>query len=452
MGPLNLSDIAALLGGAQVGADVQVESVTTDSRALSPASLFIALRGERFDGHDFITQAHAGGAVAALVERSGTWPLPHVLVDDTRLALGRLAAAVRARLPVRVVGVTGSNGKTTVKEMTAAILRQVGPTLATTGNLNNDIGVPLTLLRLTADHDYAVVEMGASSAGEIDYLVQLARPDVGLVNNAGPAHLAGFGSQDGVARGKGEMFLALAPEAVAVINADDGYAPLWREYAGSRRIIDFGINQPAAVRAEAIDGNRFLLCTPAGEARVTLPLVGRHNIMNALAAAAAATALDIPLSQIAAGLAAVPAIKGRLDRRPALAGAWLLDDTYNANPNSLRAGLEVLAAEPGERWLVLGDMGELGPEAEALHAQAGEWALAAGVRRLFAVGRLAPAAAQRFGCHGECFDSKTALITRLAENLRPGVTVLVKGSRSSGMEQVVEALLAAESAEAAKGN
>ena len=225
-----------------------------------------------------------------------------------------------------------------------------------------------------------------------------------------------------------------------------------RQYDGRRRIVDFGIDHPAAVRAEAIDGSSLLLRTPAGEARVALPLAGRHNVMNALAAAAAATALDIPLPQIAAGLAATPAIKGRLNRRPARAGAWLLDDTYNANPNSLRAGLEVLAAESGERWLVLGDMGELGPEAEALHAQAGEWALAAGVSRLFAVGRLEPAAAQRFGCHGESFDSKTALITRLAANLRPGVTVLVKGSRSSGMEQVVEALLAAESAEAAKGN
>src|SRR5690606_13187748 len=281
MGPLKLSDIAALLGGAQVGADVLVETVATGSRALPADSLFIALRGERFDGHDFIAQAHAGGAVAALVERPGGWPLPHVVVDDTRLALGRLAAAVRARLPVRVVGVTGSNGKTTVKEMTAAILRQAGPTLATTGNLNNDIGVPLTLLRLTAGHAYAVVEMGASSAGEIDYLARLARPDVGLVNNAGPAHLAGFGSQDGVARGKGEMFLALAPEAAAVINADDAYAPLWREYAGRRRIVDFGIDQPAAVRAEAIDGSSFLLRTPAGEARVALPLAGRHNVMNA---------------------------------------------------------------------------------------------------------------------------------------------------------------------------
>jgi UDP-N-acetylmuramoyl-tripeptide--D-alanyl-D-alanine ligase len=452
MEPLMLSRIAALLGAPLVGADVRVESVSTDSRRIAPGSLFVALRGARFNGHRFLAQAQAAGAVAALVDGPGEWTLPHVLVDDTRLALGRLAAALRSRLPVKVVGVTGSNGKTTVKEMTASILRQLGPTLFTEGNLNNDIGVPLTLLRLTGEHAHAVVEMGANHLGEIDYLARLARPDVGLVNNAGAAHLEGFGSQEAVARGKGEMFRALPPAATAVINADDAYAPLWREYAGSRRVVDFGIARSAAVTARAIAGNRFVLRTPAGEAPVALPLTGRHNVMNALAAAAVATALGVPPARIASGLAATPAVKGRLDRRPALGGASLLDDTYNANPDSLRAGLEVLAAAPGERWLVLGDMAELGAGAEALHAQAGEWALAAGVRRLFAVGRLAPAAAERFGCRGECCADKTALIARLADALRPGVTVLVKGSRSSGMEQVVEALVAADPAAAAKGN
>ncbi|HEX5513988.1 MAG TPA: UDP-N-acetylmuramoyl-tripeptide--D-alanyl-D-alanine ligase [Gammaproteobacteria bacterium] len=452
MDTLMLSEIAALLDAPLVGADTRIEAVATDSRSLPAGALFVALRGERFDGHDFIAQALTAGAAAVLVDRPGDWGLPSLLVDDTRLALGRLASAWRQRLPVKLVAVTGSNGKTTVKEMTAAIMRQCGPTLATAGNLNNDIGMPLTLLRLTGEHAYAVVEMGASSLGEIDYLARLARPDVGIINNAGPAHLEGFGSQDAVARGKGEMVQALGPDAAAVINADDAYAPLWREYAAGRRVLDFAIEQPAAISARAIDGSRFILRTPTGEAVVTLPLPGRHNILNALAAAAAAIALGVPLAQIVTGLEAVPSVKGRLTRRAAVAGAWLLDDSYNANPNSLRAGLQVLAGEAGERWLVLGDMAELGPEAEALHAQAGETALALGIHRLFAVGRLAPAAAARFGGRGESFDSKAALLARLMELLEPGVTVLVKGSRSSGMEQVVEALLPAEPVQASQGD
>lgn len=452
MKPLMLSEIARLLDAEWHGSDVQVATVATDTRKLPAGSLFVALRGERFDAHDFLAQARDGGAVAALVDRAGDWPLPYVLVNDTRQALGRLAAALRARLAVKVIGITGSNGKTTVKEMTASILRQVGPTLFTEGNLNNDIGVPLTLFRLSDEHAYAVVEMGANHLGEIDYLARIAQPDVGLVTNAGSAHLEGFGSKEGIARGKGEMFQALPVSAAAVINADDAYADLWRQLAGNRRVIDFGIDKPAAVSAQDIQGSRFLLRTPTGEVPVELPLPGRHNIMNALAAAAVATALDVPLATIAAGLAATPVVKGRLNRRQALQGATVLDDTYNANPNSLRAGLDVLAAERGERWLVLGDMAELGPDAEELHAQAGEWALARGVYRLFTVGRLSAAASKRFGCHGEHFTNKTALISRLADALRPGVTVLIKGSRSSGMEQVVEALLVTDPAEAPKRN
>lgn len=452
MKPLMLSEIARLLDAEWRGADVQVVTVATDTRKLPAGSLFVALRGERFDAHDFMEQARDAGAAAALVDRAGEWPLPYVLVNDTRQALGRLAAALRARLTVKVIGVTGSNGKTTVKEMTASILRRVGPTLFTEGNLNNDIGVPLTLFRISEQDAYAVVEMGANHLGEIDYLARIAQPDVGVVTNAGSAHLEGFGSKQGIARGKGELFQALPVSATAVINADDAYADLWRQLADNRRVIDFAIDKPAAVSAHGIDGSRFLLRTPAGETAVSLPLPGRHNIMNALAAAAAATALDLPLPTIAAGLAATPVVKGRLNRRDALQGAIVLDDTYNANPNSLRAGLDVLAAERGERWLVLGDMAELGPDAEELHAQAGEWALARGVYRLFTVGRLAAAASKRFGGHGEHFTNKTALISRLADELRPGVTVLIKGSRSSGMEQVVEALLVTDPAEAPKRN
>jgi len=442
--PLRLSEVATLLGAPLVGADAQAVAVATDSRKIAPGQLFVALSGERFDGHEFIAAAKAGGAVGAIVERGGDWALPYIVVKDTRLALGQLASALRRRLSVKLVGVTGSNGKTTVKEMTASILRRVGPTLYTEGNLNNDIGVPLTLFGLDSRHAFGVIEMGASHPREIDYLARLALPDVGVVNNAGPAHLEGFGSLDGVARGKGEMFTALPEHGVAVINADDAYAPLWRDLAAPRRVIDFGINNPAAVRAEQIDGSRFRLCTPAGSAAVALPLPGRHNIMNALAAAAAATALDVPLELIADGLAATPKVKGRLNWCAGGNGSRLLDDTYNANPNSLKAALDVLANEPGERWLVLGDMGELGADARELHARVGEWARAARVSKLFAVGRLAAEAARVFGRDGVHFPDKVALVNAVQDGLRPGVAVLIKGSRFMGMEQVVHALTAPE--------
>lgn len=442
MEPMRLSEIAAVLGAPLRGADASIAAVAIDSRRLKPGELFVAISGQRFDGHDFIAAAAAAGAAGALVQRADDWGLPHIVVDDTRLALGRLARALRLRLPVRLVGVTGSNGKTTVKEMTASILRRLGPALHTEGNLNNDLGVPLTLLRLDRSHVFGVIEMGASHAGEIDYLARLAVPDVGVVTNAGPAHLAGFGSVDGVARAKGELFAALPEHGVAVINADDPYAALWRGLAGARRVIDFGLASAAAVTAERIVGSRFLLRVDTGRVEVELPLPGRHNVMNALAAAAAATALGAPLEAVAEGLAATPRVKGRLNWLDGIGGARLLDDTYNANPNSLRAALEVLAAEPGERWLALGDMSELGPQARELHARVGEWARELGVSRLFAVGPLAAEAARVFGPDGEHFPDKGALVTAVREGLRPGVAVLIKGSRVMGMEQVTQALTA----------
>src|SRR5690625_3852789 len=321
MKALLLSEVAALLNKAWTGPELRLASVMTDSRKPQENSLFVALCGERFDGHDFIEQARSAGARAALVERDGDWGLPCLVVEDTRLALGQLAAALRAQLPVQLVGVTGSNGKTTVKEMIAAILREGAPTLATEGNLNNAIGVPLTLLRLDVEHAFGVIEMGASSQGEIAYLTELVRPAVGVITNVGPSHLHGFGSLIGVAQAKGELLQGLAAESVAVINADDDQAPLWRRLAGGRRVIDFGMTQPAAVSAQNVVGSGFQLQTPVGEVPVQLPLPGRHNIMNALAAAAAALALSIPLAQIASGLAAVPSIPGRLNRRAARAGA-----------------------------------------------------------------------------------------------------------------------------------
>jgi UDP-N-acetylmuramoyl-tripeptide--D-alanyl-D-alanine ligase len=341
--------------------------------------------------------------------------------------------------------VTGSNGKTTVKEMLAAILRRCGNTLVTRGNFNNDIGVPHTLFRLAPEHDYAVLELGANHLGEIAYLTGLVQPAVAVINNAGPAHLEGFGSLDGVARGKGELFDNAGPATTCVINADDAYAGLWRTLAAARTVMSFGLEQPADVSARwqgDMQASELRLSTPQGatDARIALP--GRHNVMNALAATAAALAVGIELDAIAAGLADVQPVQGRWQAQPGFAGARIIDDTYNANPASLEAGLALLSNVPGEAWLVLGDMGELGETGRQLHSDMGTAARRAGVRRLFALGGLAALAAESFGEGASVFADLAALNDCLRADLNAQVTVLVKGSRAMHMERVVEALLA----------
>jgi len=445
-----LSQAAEVLNATQHGADVTFRGVSTDTRTLSQGNLFVALRGPSFDGHDYLDQARLRGAAAAAVSEPRDVALPLLEVDDTRIALGALAAHWRARFAIPVVGLTGSNGKTTVKEMIAAIVARCGEALVTRGNLNNDIGVPLTLFGLDAGHRHAVIEMGANHAGEIAYLTRLVRPTVGLVNNAGPAHLEGFGSLDGVARAKGELFECLAPEAVCVINADDTYAGLWRELSGSRPVLDFGLQQRAAVQARwrgDLQGSEVELHTPAGAASVRLALPGQHNVMNALAATAVALALDISLQDIVAGLGAVRPVHGRWESLSGLNGLQLIDDTYNANPGSLQAALQLLAAADAEPWLVLGSMGELGPEGRNLHRQMGEQARRNGVQRLFALGELAQQAAEAFGAGAEVFSDVDALNRRLVQLARPGVLVLVKGSRAMRMERVVTALRPAAAVE-----
>jgi UDP-N-acetylmuramoyl-tripeptide--D-alanyl-D-alanine ligase len=373
-----MSDLARRLDAPLHGEDVRFTRVATDTRALAPGDLFVALKGERFDGHDFLEQARAAGAVGALVSTAQASQLPQVIVPDTLAGLQAYASSWRGDFHIPCVGVTGSNGKTTVKQMLSAIFARRGPVLATVGNLNNHIGVPLTLLSLREEHQTAVVEMGANHPREIARLAEIARPDVGVVNNAGDAHLEGFGSREGVARAKGEMFEALE-HGVSVINADDDYAPLWRELARGD-VITFGLGEDADVRAvhprseppEAPIGMDFELRTPEGRQGVRLPLPGLHNVRNALAAAACAVALGMDGRDIAAGLLNVRPVAGRLSWRKALGGARLLDDTYNANPTSLRAGLELLATVQARRWLVLGDMGELGRGTEQLHFAAGE--------------------------------------------------------------------------------
>ena len=441
-----LSEAATVLAAKHLGRDVEFAGVSTDSRALQRDSLFVALRGPHFDGHAYLDQAMQRGAVAALVDRAVETALPNVCVPDTRASLGKLAAAWRARHSMPLVAITGSNGKTTVKEMLAAILGQRGPLLVTQGNLNNDIGVPLTLLRLERAHHHAVIEMGANHAGEIAYLTRIARPTVALITNAGPAHLEGFGSIEGVAHAKGEIYQGLSTDGIAVINGDDRYAPLWRELTGAYRVMSFALEAQADVRAEwqaANGGSVLQLSTPAGATQVKLPLPGRHNVMNALAATAAALAAGAALSDVKKGLEAMQPVHGRLERMPGIKGAQLIDDTYNANPASLQAALEVLAACATRKWLVLGDMGELGTDATALHEQVGEWARAAGVEALYATGELSRHAARAFGAGSEHFTNHATLISALTGRLgrdNGGVTILIKGSRSAHMEDVVAAL------------
>lgn len=438
----SLSELAAAIGARLHGSDGIFEGVSTDSRTLWPGCLFVALRGDRVDGHDCVAEAVAGGAVAVVVERRVNAPCPQLVVPDTRRALGAIGRSWCRQVAPTVVAVTGSNGKTTVKQMLAAILSRVGPTLATAGNFNNEIGVPLTLCRLPMGCRFAVIEMGASRIGDIRYLADLATPDVGIVTNARPAHLDGFGSLDGVAQGKGEMFDALSPQGVAIINADDTYQSAWRARAGNRQIIDFAIDADAAVTGEQrrLPGAISLHCD-AGSVELTLPVPGRHALANALAATAACRALGISLEAIAAGLEAFQPPPGRLDRKRGLAGSQLLDDTYNANPASLQAAAEVLCSLPGEAWVAIGEMAELGEAAADLHEQAGVMLRQIGVRRLYAVGSHRHRVVDGFGPGARAMDCRDDLIAALQQDLTAGVNLLIKGSRSAGMDKVATALL-----------
>lgn len=456
---LTLQDLASVTGGRLVGGDASFSSVSTDSRTLSGGALFVALKGPNFDAHDFVPAALERGAAGALVEREVTLPIPQVVVPDSLKALTQFARAWRREFDIPVVGITGSNGKTTTKEMIGAILSRLGPCLVTQGNLNNHIGVPLTLMRLNAMHRTAVIEMGANHQGEIAALSAIAEPTVGIVTNAGEAHLEGFGGLDGVAKGKGELFRALPPSGTAVVNADDTYANFWRTGTQAKRVLTFGLTAGADfsarnVRAQMSSAGvrfEFDMTTPSGTQTCSLALAGTHNLRNALGAAAAAFAAGASLADIAAGLASMTPVPGRLTLMPALQGAFLLDDSYNANPSSLRAGIDTLLSLPGEHWLVLGDMLELGVDADQLHASMGTYARTAGVDRLFAVGVRAKFAADAFGSNAEWFDNIDALIARVRDSLQGNVTVLIKGSRGSRMERVTAAL-APSAAPAANGH
>ncbi|MBD2859736.1 UDP-N-acetylmuramoyl-tripeptide--D-alanyl-D-alanine ligase [Spongiibacter sp. KMU-158] len=441
---LTLHDVAQVTGGSVVGdAQLAFDRVGTDTRKLSSGSLFIALAGENFDGHDFLSTAKEAGAIASVVAHS-EGVLPEVVVDDTQLALGQIAGLNRGNFNGGLVGLTGSSGKTSTKEMVAAILAEAGSVYATRGNLNNEIGVPLSLLELDSQHQFAVIEMGAAKAGDIAYLCQFVKPKVAILTNAQPAHIAGFGSLDGVASTKGEIFTALEAGGVAVINADDQYAALWQNMASHCSQKLFSIEKTADVWASEITpkangGSEFLLHTEQGDRFVSLPLSGKHMVANALAATAAAMAVGANLDHVVTGLASLKSVSGRLYRQT-ISGVTLIDDSYNANPGSVKAAIDVLATSVGRKVLVLGAMAELGADAQAMHVDVAKYASEAGIDLLLVCGAYAELMAAAFDKSAEravAFVDKAELTQDLIKQTKENDTILIKGSRSSAMDRVV---------------
>ncbi|MGR8946871.1 MAG: UDP-N-acetylmuramoyl-tripeptide--D-alanyl-D-alanine ligase [Gammaproteobacteria bacterium] len=448
---MRLSEAAAAMGGELCGADREFRGVSTDTRTLQRGELFFALKGEIFDAHEMCELAADGEAAACVVEKNLTLDAATIRVRDTREALGRLAHCWRTKHELKVVGVTGSNGKTTVKEMTAAILRQRGSVLATQGNFNNEVGLPKTLFQLREDHQYAVLEMGANHVGEIARLAAIGAPDVALITLCAPAHLEGFGSIEKVAEAKGEIYESLSAHGTAVVNADDDYCEFWQGLIGARNKIMFGMNPSADVYASDVEvqdlglGVKFNLNYRGQKASVKIPHDGLHNVMNALAASASALALGCTFDDIARGLSGSNVVSGRLNVHKRDELTRVIDDTYNANPTSLMAAVQLTANVNGEAWVVLGDMGELGADGEKLHAQCGVEMRESNIARLFTVGELSKAAAQAFGANSYQFDHKdelnACLNKQLSEREEGPLTILVKGSRSAGMEAVVSALV-----------
>ena len=452
MKAMALSRIAQLAGGRLLGDDATVDGVATDTRKLPDdagrALLFVALKGENFDGHAHVADAAARGAVAALVSEEDDAAIPQIIVADTQLALAAFARGMQRERATRVFAVTGSNGKTSVKSLLLSILQQAGGAYANPGNFNNEIGLPLALIDAPDEARFAVYEMGAGKPGDIKYLTDIVRPDVALVNNIAPAHLERMGTLLNVADTKAAIYDALGSDGIAVINADDAFAPYFAERAHGHRILRFGLEASADIQARDIQldrqGSRFRLVTPAGDADITLALPGRHNIANALAAAAMTLAAGIDIDQVKAGLEAARPVAGRGVAQRLASGAELIDDSYNANPGSTHAAIDTLASGGGEAWLVLGDMRELGADEVALHAEVGRRAKAAGIARLYALGSLAGHAADAFGEGAHRFESHEAMAEALRGGLREGVRVLVKGSRGSAMDRVAAALLQGE--------
>jgi UDP-N-acetylmuramoyl-tripeptide--D-alanyl-D-alanine ligase len=443
-----LSEIAEKLNGTLIGADAKICGVSIDTRTLQTGNLYIAITGKNFDGHDFVDLAKDAGAVAVLTYKKLETDLPQILVKNTHFALGELAKKWREKMPAKIVGVTGSNGKTTTKEMLAAILSVNDSVLFTQGNLNNDIGVPLTLLKLSPENRFAVIEMGANHIGEIAYTSKLTNADVVIITNVGAAHLEGFGDLDGVAKTKGEIIETLGENGIAVLNRDDAFFDYWQNLAGKRKTITFGLYKNADVRAENVDVKienhqfitHFELIYANEKISINLPLAGNHNVLNALAATAATSAFGISLAQIKQGLESMSPVKGRLQLLCGHKGSTIINDTYNANTASLKAALDVLQKCDGEHWVILGAFGELGENSEKLHFEMGEVLKNCGVKRLFAVGELTKNTVAAFGENAAHFASQTELLNIVTPLLKGNETILIKGSRSQRMENVTAAL------------
>ncbi|WP_318512210.1 UDP-N-acetylmuramoyl-tripeptide--D-alanyl-D-alanine ligase [Photobacterium leiognathi] len=453
---VQLSQLASVLNAELIGADTSISAVSTDTRNIPSETLFIALKGERFDAHDFCQTAKDNGAKALLVSKRLPVDLPQLVVTDTRIALGQMGAWLKAEMTqkhgLKTLALTGSCGKTTVKEMSAAILATKGNVLATAGNFNNDIGAPLTLLRLTPEYQYAVIELGANHQQEISYTTNLVKPDVALINNLAAAHLEGFGSLKGVAKAKGEIFEGLSDGGIAIVNLDSNDLPLWQPLLAQHQVLTFSATaSDADYYAEQININVqglacFTMCTPIGKVDVNLTLAGMHNVANALAAAALTISLGATLAEVKAGLETMANVKGRLDITEPRAGLRLIDDTYNASVAAVKAAIDVLANFQGQRYFILGDMAELGDESDNLHREVGEYAQAKQLDCVMTFGRASAVVSDLN--QGQHFTDKTALIALLKQQLQQHfsqpdfeqVTVLVKGARSSKMEDVIAAL------------
>ncbi len=446
-----LSKAAEVVTGELIGNDIEFSALSIDTRTLNPGDIYLAIKGLHYDGHDFLAQAEQAGAGAVIVDRKYEIGLPQIEVEDTRIALAELARFWKKNADVKTIAVTGSNGKTTVKEMIAAILAVDDKVWNTQGNLNNDIGVPLTLLKLKSEHQYAVIEMGANHPGEIEYSCQYAEPDVAMITNVGAAHIEGFGSLEGVAKAKSEIYQSLATDGIAIVNIDDGFYPMWEQIIQSRtnNVIRFGLNESADVRADNIavntDNNCFItqfdLITEQGQVVVQMQLAGQHNVLNALAATASALAVGKSLKQIKQGLESIKPVTGRLQPLVGVKGNLVIDDTYNANPNSVKAALDVLMQCKGEPWVVLGALGEMGSDTLNIHKDLGELMKSMNVVRLLTIGSDAKSTSNVFGKGATFFNSQTELIDSLKSWMTGNETLLVKGSRSQKMENVVAALV-----------
>ncbi len=425
------------------------QSVSIDTRTLVPGDVFVALKGPDFDGHDFVSEAASKGAIAAIVEHEVSCSIPLIKNENTFYAFGELASLRRQEISIPVIALTGSCGKTTTKTMLASILAFCGDTLATEANLNNTIGVPLTLLRLTRNHEFAVIEMGANEIWEIDYSAKLTQPNIAIITNVAPVHLEGFGDLDNVAKVKGDILKYIMPNGVAVLNADDRYFDYWSSLVPDKKIISFGIENKADFSAHEIaieshETTQFTLQTPVGERRITLSVLGYHNIMNALAAAAAAHITGASLDDIEQGLAQMIPVSGRLLKKIGKQDAVILDDSYNANPGSMLVAMQVLAAHKGEKMVVMGDMAELGSQAEHYHHEIGLRARELGIDKLHALGELTPTTVQAFGKGGQHWSDRNEMIAEIEKNLHSELAILIKGSKINRMWEVVRDLTKTE--------